>query len=238
MSSSAHKISRIIFDFDNTVFDTEALKDVFWHMGSIHGYSFEQSQNIYHEARSQGNTITMAVGSYITKLKEHCQKDKKEFQNKKIENIMAKLPRSQRLLPGAKELLGFCKKKLIERYLLTLGVPAWQEEKVKRSGIDVYFEPSRIVYTRDINMGKIKALRKLFGKSFQGEGTIFFNDKPDESEQLLHTFPSLIMFVRREVRDSRFTEKDFKALRKKFPHAVFWSENLVDLLVHLKRFIA
>ncbi len=231
-------IKRIIFDFDNTLFDTEALKDIFWHMGSIHGYSFDETQEIYKKARVHGDVITIAIGSFLMALKEHCIRDGKDYNDKKIEHIMTKLTRSQHMLPGAQELLTFCKNKSTELYLLTLGVAAWQEEKVKNSGIDQFFAADHIVYTDDINMGKEKALRELFGDDFKGNDTIFFNDKPDETDNLLQQFPGLFMFVKREVRDGRYTEGDFVTLQKKYPNQLIWSENLSDLLEVLKHSIS
>lgn len=231
------EIKRIIFDFDSTLFDTEYIKDIFWHLGSIHGYSLEETQQIYKEARERGETITMAIGSFLIALKKHCINDGKVYNDKKVEHIITKLPRHERLLPGAEDLLIFCKKKPVELYLLSLGVPAWQEEKVKNSGADKFFETDNIIYTDDINVGKEKVLQDLFGDDFKGDGTVMFNDKPDETDILLQRFPDFLMFVKREVRDRRFVKNDFVNLQEKYPDQIIWSENLVDLLTALKNIV-
>ncbi len=229
MISSSVKISQIVFDFDNTLFDTESLKDVFWRIAALHGYGKRNAQTFYQEARTQGERIMIAMESYLDVLKKHVGQDNREFKAAEVIEAIMDAEKAKRLLPGAVELLTFCKEKEIPRYLLSLGVADWQEDKIKRSGVDAFFDPATIVFTDYINEGKIEALRKLFGENFTGAETVLVNDKPDETAELLKTFPALVALVRREKRDERFEVSDFEKLEQQFPERVAWSEKLSDL---------
>jgi regulator of sirC expression with transglutaminase-like and TPR domain len=58
---------------------------------------------------------------------------------------------------------------------------------------------------------------------------VLFNDKPDETGYLLEAFPELVAYVRREINDKRYSEKDFEFLKKVFGERVEYSDNLKDL---------
>lgn len=223
------KITRVVFDFDNTLFDTERRKQLLYEMAMLHGYSKEEGKKMYDEARVVGEKIVISLSSYISILQEYVTRDKKQFRAVDVSNLIQKMHHGDGLLSGAKKLLFWCKSLPVEMYLLSLGVRGWQEEKVAQAGIADFFGDEHIVYTDKVDNGKIKSLRMLFGEDFNGEGTLIFNDKPDETEALLQEFPGLVACVRHEPLDDRFSVNDYVSLKDKFYGRVVCSERLEEL---------
>jgi phosphoglycolate phosphatase-like HAD superfamily hydrolase len=223
------KITRVVFDFDNTLFDTERRKQLLYEMAMLHGYSKEEGKKMYDEARVVGEKIVISLSSYISILQEYVTRDKKQFRAVDVSSLIQKMHHGDGLLSGAKKLLFWCKSLPVEMYLLSLGVRGWQEEKVAQAGIADFFGDEHIVYTDKVDNGKIKSLQMLFGENFKGEGTLIFNDKPDETAALLQEFPGLVACVRREPLDDRFSEDSYTDLKKNFPDRVVCSERLEEL---------
>lgn len=234
MVRKVEKFKRVIFDFDNTLFDTETIKECFWEIADLHGFSKEETELMYKDARAKGAQITFTMESFLSVIKQKLQEKGKIFLDREVFEIINRMENGATLVPGAKKIMEFTKTRNIERYVLSLGVHDWQEKKVKLSGIKPYFDEDKIIYTDNGKDGKEKALGNLFGMNFLGEGTILFNDKPDETESLLNRFPKMIVFLRREPRDKRYGEKDFQTLTKKYPNQVVWSEKLEDFVQILR----
>lgn len=229
MISPSVKMQRVIFDFDNTLFETEALKDIFWQIALVHGYGKRAAQSMYQEARTAGDKIVIAIESYISVLKKHLLSDGRPYKPDEVVALVVEAENAQRLLPGARGLLSWCEENEIDRYLLSLGVAEWQERKVWHSGAHQFFPQGHIIYTDALTMGKTDVLTSLFGPSFTGEQTAFFDDKPDETATILGKYPHMLALVRREPRDERFEVKDFEELEQHFPGRVVWSTELSEL---------
>lgn len=227
----------VIFDFDNTLFDTETIKEYFWKIAALHGFSSAEILVLYRAAREADGHITITVESFLTVLKNELARQGKVFLDRQVYELINEMENAKGVLPGALKLLELCQRQQLPRYLLSLGVARWQAQKIQRSGIGHYFENDKIIFTTDVKEGKKDVLKKLFGRSFNGSHTILFNDKPDETEELLITFPKLGVFLRREVRDARYGADDFQALVKQFPQRVFWSETLDELTAVFKTLI-
>lgn len=228
-------IQRVVFDFDNTLFDTETLKECFWKIGYIHGFSQEEITDLYKKAREDSGHITITLESFLKVVKEQLKKQKKEFLDRQVYETIDEMENASSLLPGAKKVLEFCKRMEMPRYLLSLGVEDWQKKKIKISRVDRFFPKENIIFTDDTNAGKEETLLKMFGEDFDGDGTILLNDKPDETEQLLIRFPRLLAFLRWEKRDKRYNELDFQKLVFSFPGRVGYSDDLSDSLEILKK---
>jgi phosphoserine phosphatase len=222
-------IKRVVFDFDNTLYQTEKLKAKFYAMAEIHGYTREDAKEIYNEARILSERIVINLSSYLVVLKQQLQADNLTFLSEEVSEIISNVSNGDGLIPYAKELLKYTKDAGYERYLLSLGVREWQEEKVEQTKIKSYFENGNIVYTDKIKSGKIGVLETLFGDDFTGAGMVVFNDKPNETREMLERFPDLLAFARYEVLDDRFSEINFDVLERDFPGRVFWSEELKEL---------
>lgn len=223
-------VTHVIFDFDNTLYQTEKLKAKFYAMAEIHGYTREEAKDIYNEARVASEKIIINLSSYLVVLREQIQADGLTFLNEEVSEIIKKVGHGDGLIPYARELLKYTHEQKLEMYLLSLGVKEWQEEKVQQSNINQYFKNGNIVYTDKIKGGKVSVLKELFGESFTGTGAIIFNDKPDETRRMLEAFPDIKAFVRYEILDDRYSPINFDVLEKDFPDRVIWSEDLKELL--------
>lgn len=231
MINGHQPIEQMVFDFDNTLFDTERRKQLLYDMAMLHGYSRDEAKQMYDDARVVGEKIVISLSSFLSILQERATGDGRQFRAVDVSTLIQKMHHGNGLLPGAKKLLHWCHQLPVKMYLLSLGVRGWQEEKVAQAGIAPLFGDERIVYTDKVDDGKQKSLRALFGSEFTGAQTLLFNDKPDETTVLLAAFPDLITCVRREPHDDRFTVEDYIRLEQKFPGRVAWSEQLVDLNV-------
>jgi len=216
----------VIFDFDNTLFDTESLKQSWYEMACVHGYTHTDAEEIYRQSRVNGARMAVSMSAYITALRMRVEQDGKTFLFVEVSDSIERMKQGPSLLPGARMLLAYCVKHDLDRYILSLGVREWQEEKIARAGVSRYIPSANIMYTDSIDTGKIQLLRERFGEDFSGADTILWNDKPDETATLLDAFPQLIAFVRREVRDVRYPRSSYDSLLQKYPQRVRWSTDL------------
>src|SRR3989338_7782032 len=179
------RIEHVVFDFDSTLFDTEKKKHGFYEIAKCHCYTLEEAKAMYDESRAIGNRMMISIAGFLSVLRERLARDGKQFQAKEVSEIIDWLNKGVGLLPGAKALLEFSRRHGIPRLLLSLGVREWQAEKVVKSGVDTYFSPEDIVYTDFLDVGKITIIRDRFGASCDGRGVVLFNDKPDETRDML-----------------------------------------------------
>lgn len=235
MISPHQHIERVVFDFDNTLYQTEKLKAKFYAMAEIHGYTRQEAKDIYNEARVASERIIINLSSYLVILREQIQADGLTFLNEEVSEIIKKVGHGDGLIPYARELLKHTHEQGLDMYLLSLGVKEWQEEKVEQAKISQFFPEGHIVFTDTIKGGKVSVLKELFGQEFTGSGTVIFNDKPDETRTMLEAFPEIIAFLRYEILDDRFSPINFDVLEKDFPGRVVWSEDLKELqrLLHI-----
>ena len=220
---------KVVFDFDNTLFDTEKKKDLFRKIAQVHGYSAEQARELYQMSRNEGRSVVLSLSRYVACVRSKVLEDGKEFLSKEVSCIIEDMNKGDGLLPGAKQLIGYCRHKKFDRYVLSLGEKTWQEEKVQQSGIRHFFEEDNIIFTDDEHTGKVDSLKSLFGSEFEGEDMILFNDKPNETKCLLEAFPKLIALIRRELRDLRYSQDDFDQLTKQFGERVHIHNDLYKL---------
>jgi len=215
----------IVFDFDNTLFQTERLKQALYAISMDRGFSHDEAIRIYLEARQKGNKITFSIVNFCDAL--NAAIDEKHVGKEVTPSFVRnELFQHVGLVDGARELLTTIQEQKIEPYLLSLGVPEWQHEKVALSGLNTFFDPDHIVYTSNISEGKIAALKELFGEDFTGKDTFLFNDKPDETRAILDAFPELHVYLRRDVADTRYTKEDFDTLLGKYNGRVMYAEDL------------
>jgi phosphoglycolate phosphatase-like HAD superfamily hydrolase len=229
LNAKRSRIARIVFDFDNTLFDSEAKKQGLYRIAEVHGYSLAEAMEFYDKARVRQEKIMMSLSSYVDVLREALQRDGKLFLAGDVSDIISHMRRGDGLLPGATELLKTVQKKMIPLYLLTLGVREWQEEKVEQSGIVKYFSKDNIIYTELLNEGKKQSLKELFGSDFTGQDTLLVNDKASETMELLAAFPDLVALVRVELRDPRNSAAEYEQLASEYAGRVAMDESLLVL---------
>ena len=227
------KIHTVIFDLDNTLIDTEAIKEVFKDVAEEYGIPREEAWGAYLQAREdkQGN-IKLTPETYTVELQE-------KFPDKGVElsGVYAMIDKRFKkpedlLLPGAQELLEMCKKEGLNMYLLSLGIEEWQREKIERADLYKYFNNDQvqdeddsesgegeIIFTERVDEGKLDVLRDRVLEGGDGSGVVFFNDKPSkrEADDILDAFSEIRILLRKDDRDRRYENGE-------------WSSQVVDEL--------
>lgn len=223
-------LKKIYFDLDNLLVDAELIKKYLYDVAIVHDYSEEKAKEIYLEARSGSDgKVLISWDRYVEFVKKHLSADNREFDFSKVEELEERLKNDPRVIcEGAKELLDFCVKNNIDFYLLTMGAEDWQKDKISLTGLDSYFPESSIIIAHSEG-DKINKMRESLGENTDGEAVVLFNDKPDETGDLLKEFKRLVAFVRIDKNDKRYSEKDFFELEENFKSRVECSENLRDL---------
>lgn len=212
----------IIFDFDNTLFDTERLKVMMRQTAVDSGCTAEEARLVYERSRSdETGSVTMSLDHFIDTLRTFLENKRLALSAEAIARLKAWFREigPSLVFEGVHGMLA-ASIQHYACYLLSLGVPAWQREKISLAGIERYFSPDRTIFT-DQEGGKVSALREIFGTQFDGMDTVLFNDRPEESAGLLKDFPKLHLFIRRDLRDQRYRdEKIWKNLHEQFPGRV------------------
>lgn len=239
----------MIFDLDGTLVDTETLKEYLFDFLAICGFKGEQALTIYKSARYGDGKSEFTLDNFKEKLANKCKEEKKEFSEKNWQKMVKKLRNKKEslLIDGVKEVLQTLKDKKVPFYILTLGVTEWQKEKIRLAGLDNIIlndgetldNCQHVKYTinEDAKEGKIKEIRQILSivGSEKGESAVFFNDKPTETKEIMQDFPQMKVFIRREIRDKRFSDKDYEELAQ-MPMVVQISEQF-DFLKKIKELI-
>ncbi|HLD31916.1 MAG TPA: HAD family hydrolase [Patescibacteria group bacterium] len=220
-------VEQVIFDLDSTLLDTEKIKVIFAEIAAQYGITDPQEvRKVYRSARTEnqeGKKIAADLDSFLGAIEKTVGQEvnrgaaMKYFEERSKEGL---------LIPGAEELVRACDERRLSKQLLSLGVQEWQEWKIRLAGLDKYFSTGETIFTRDTEKGKIEVLQELWGQNYQGERTLLFNDKPEETERLMGAFPGLRVFLRREERDTRYKEEDFVRLQEKMDGRLVWSDDL------------
>ncbi len=228
--NSFKKIHTAVFDFDNTLFDTELVKRKLREVVMDYGVDSEIAQKVYDLASVNGDEVTFSIEYFFEVLQKELEKLSIQVPDGDFEKLREKILEGANLLKGAKEILDKCKNENMKMYLLSLGVKKWQDEKLDFAGIRNYFDNENIVYTLGVKLGKVETLKNIFGNGFGGSGCVLFNDKPDETEAILEAFPEMKVFLRFDKRDFRYSEQNFKDLREKYSDRIEYSSDLSDFI--------
>ncbi|OGY81634.1 MAG: hypothetical protein A3F54_01040 [Candidatus Kerfeldbacteria bacterium RIFCSPHIGHO2_12_FULL_48_17] len=234
-------ISVALFDLDRTLLDTEKLVGMLKRISQAYGINPVAERQIYWGVMNTGAKNAFSLEAYVAALRKATKHDPRlgdEAAEKVKKNIRATGERL--LIPGAQELLRFCKKKGIACYVLTLGLPKWQTRKILWTKLDEFFDEPHRLFTDEPNTekGKMRLIKERFAERVNGRGMVFFNDRADELAEFLQKFPEALAFGRFEPRDSRARKANFQKLAEKFPERVYWSENLADLQKNLETIIS
>jgi len=233
-------VKSVVFDLDNTLIDAERVKWFFRQLALRHGFTEEEARDIYRQARNEkSGRIAITDGRFLQFLKETLESQGKRLDCGIVEEVFSEVEKEKDklLFAGVEELIKFCAQHGIQSSLLSLGVEEWQKKKMRWVGLDEFFDDKNTVFTVEENGGKREALRKLFGKDFSGDGVVLFNDRPDESGELLDAFPGLRIFVRRDLDDIRHDEKRWGEFIKKHEGRVVVATDLQTLLEKFKEYV-
>lgn len=187
-----------IIDFDGTLFDTyrfvQDRMGVLTPMGITKGLY----QDTYKMAR---NTVD---GQSVYSDKKHAQiLAIQGFDENKVYQALSEVTINAKLyvFPDTFIFLESLKKHRQDLILLSLGDPAFQEDKINKTGIHKYFD--RLFMVKDT---KAHVLRKLFQKVKKNK-VWFINDKVDETKKLAKEFSQLQAVLKFSP---FFPEKEYK----------------------------
>jgi phosphoglycolate phosphatase-like HAD superfamily hydrolase len=234
-------LKAVVFDLDNTLINAERVKWFFRRLAEAHGFTDDEAKEIYRLARNH-NTGEIAISDerFIQFLEMDLIENGKQLDHKIVEETFKEISENKKELvfAGAEELVEFCKENNWSHYLLSLGVEKWQKKKIAWAGLNKFFNDENTVFTVKENGGKREALQDLFGKDFTGKEVVLFNDRPDESGELLNFFPDLIIFVCRNLQDVRHSEDDWKKFAEKYSGRVVMANSLLELFLQFKEYVA
>ena len=172
-------MATIIFDFDDTIFDTRQLKKIIAEKLSSYGIDLEVVNNAYHESKGR-------VGNYI--LNEHTNTLSQIHGFDVPKEFFAwfeDLPLDSYILPEHESMIKKLKNDKHILILLTKGGNEFQNEKISRSGLEKYFD--------EVHITSGEKHIYLSEKNFDGP-VIFINDKKDENKKIKEHFPHFEVF--------------------------------------------
>lgn len=171
-----------IIDFDDTLFDTRALKLARLEALKTIGVTEDLFWLSYEQARSDSD------GNFTYSDRRHAQF--LAFQNFDEEKVFEKLSEASQhleifLFPDARDFLEALKRHEQPMILLSLGDPSFQEFKLDGSRVRSYFNHVFLV-----SESKDNVLKEIF--EFEKAKEVWFiNDKVDETKNLVTKFPAI-----------------------------------------------
>lgn len=218
-----------IYDFDNTLFDTEVLKQVYLKAMTSSGLNDKEAYDVYVKVRDHEGIVTFAIPLFSEKWEEALAGKGTTLSDEKKGAFLRTIEASMKTLDGGIDQLDESKARGHKMYLLSLGVQEYQHRKMEVAGVKQYFSADHIICPVREHVGKLEALQSLFSEGFTGEGVVLFNDKPGETAKMLRAFPSIVGFVPRSIADERYTEDDFHALVTEFGNRVTWKNSMREI---------
>lgn len=214
----------IVCDLDNTLIDTERIKELLLDVAESFGYDRKRVWELYKFVRENGGHILFTLENYAvamaTTLPDSGEHISKDIIIQRFRNTLSSHA-NELFYAEAREFLGKCRETQVPTYLLSLGVESYQQEKVRLSGVAKYFDPEKIIYTnlKDTQKGKSAVLQQIFVEHTidpSGAGVLFIDDKPDEVNSLLHEYGSMEGVLRYDDRDERYKKTDLPFMQETF----------------------
>lgn len=144
------KIDTIILDLDNTLIDTECIKEYIYTATSrLLNCDEEEARKIYMMTRGAGNKVDFSLGKYrqllLTQLNSVATGEQEDIVARVdscLQGIRDKIKDNteQLVLKGARELIGDCQKRGSRVVIVSLGDENWQREKLELLGLDSYIK--------------------------------------------------------------------------------------------------
>ena len=242
MLENKHRKSKaVVLDLDNTLINTEKIKSYLDSIAVAHGLSEKEAKQIYQATRNKKGKVIFDLNVYYTELSRRLAEKGIRFDPIQYKDTLNKMYEDETIvLDGVRELMETAARNKQRIIIVSLGVEAWQEEKISFTGLRKIMQDVEKQYGIKIEKkftteeadeqdnngevtkmnGKRKALRELFGEEFAGDDVLLFNDKPDETAKLLKAFPELVAFVRQASEDERYHNDSFVSLQKEFGNRV------------------
>lgn len=233
-------LNKIIFDFDRTLFNTEKLLKIMRRVTYAYGLTDDDELHIRKELVFGGQKSNLNLESYIAAMRKHAKKDTKfgDKEAREVINIIQNISENF-LLHGAYELLTFCDKQRMEKYLVTLGEIGWQKKKIAMAEISIFFDAGHILLTDDTDTtkGKMTFIQNILLENHTGKGVCLVNDRTEELEIFLKNFSKAIVFGRYDRTNKKSHKEEFSRLQKEYPERFFWSEDLSALQKNLEQLL-
>lgn len=184
-------IDRIIIDFDDTLFDTLALKEDIKEILAHHGINQRLFDESYQAAKTRNCHGDYDFGTHLSVLEDKCIDFEKNEVARDLEYLKKNL--GKYLSAEADDFLEYFKQRNIPLILLTVGDEKIQRSKISQSKIEKFFHKIRVVNNKAHCFDELAAPET-------GE-IVFINDKIQETKEVLRTFPHLkaILKIRRDI---------------------------------------
>jgi FMN phosphatase YigB (HAD superfamily) len=167
-------MATIIFDLDDTLYNTQKFKDDMHAVLTSHRITHEDILDSYKEARAGHNYSFDKHLDILAKTYEHIETEK-ELILQKLKDLLLNIYTYPKVTDYLKEL-----KKSHTLILLTTGKESAQVAKIDRAGIKEFFH--RICITQEE--------KHQFLKNLNLEGPVYVvNDKADENQMIRETLP-------------------------------------------------
>jgi len=176
-----NKKGTIIFDLDDTLFNSVELKQDIFQMISSAGIDFEVVADSYLELRKIDSIYELE--NHIQYLRDTTGVKISDGIKNQIQNINYK----KYVSDDARNLLQELSKSY-DLWLLSLGVLKVQMKKIIDTQLDNYFEQEKIIITTEPKEHKIKNLKFI-------EPIYFLNDKVGETEIISERYPAFSCLV-------------------------------------------
>lgn len=169
-------MATLIFDFDNTLFETQSHKKRMFDLLASFGIPKGEIFASYEEL--------VLPRERMYDMREHCALlSRRGFPcpEEKVEEFLKSCFKSH-LMPGAEEMLAEFKRKGCRLVLLTKGIDSFQRTKVRQSGIEGFFsEIHTCLGKKELALEAIK----------DHDGAYFINDSGKETELVAQHHPEL-----------------------------------------------
>lgn len=221
----------VIFDLDNTLIHTERIKfDVFYAVAQSYGFSVDESKALYQSIRNEKGCVIFSPQTFARELSQRVGITSESIETQLYGAMRANTEKF--IVDGAMDFVQAVSQSGLETYIMTLGVHAWQEDKIELIGFGEYFPKEKRILPRldlDEKNAKVIALQEYFGDRILQEESILINDKPTETAELLNTFPHMRALVRWDNEDERYRQSDFETCHAQLKDRFIYSQSLREL---------
>lgn len=198
----------LVFDLDDTLIDTQAIKDILFNFAHGLGCDLEQIRDTYGQIRDEGFTLE----KYAAVLSNITQKPEEEI----LLGLRAEMDKhKENLLPkDVRDFLQLCKERGTKMRLLTFGASSWQAEKIEMLGLNKYFDEHLSAEKEDV--GKLEELGKIVDEEGGDSEIVLFNDKLTEIVDALERYPGMAAYLRPiRLKDGELMKRLDPALQKR-----------------------
>ena len=148
----------VLFDLDNTLIDTQRIKqEVFYASAISFGLSEAEAKDIYQSVRNIDEKVILSPQNFAVKLSVRVGESSDVIEAKMYEKL--KHLGESLCIDGAVNLLQGVQKEKLDMYIMTLGVHSWQKEKIQYAGLDMFFpKEKRILPALDLSEENAKTI--------------------------------------------------------------------------------